>query len=59
MNSLYMFGVFLILFLGTYLFIRKDVNKNNSLNKKGFIKLLLTMILVSFLVAIFVILKNN
>lgn len=59
MNSLYMFGVFLILFLGTYLFIRKDVNKNNSLNKKGFIKLLLFMIVVSVLAAAFVILKSN
>ncbi|MGM0890695.1 MAG: DUF3976 domain-containing protein [Bacillota bacterium] len=42
-----------------YLLIRKDTNKNNLLTKKGFIKLIVSMVVVFVLVTTFVVLSNN
>ncbi|MEH7460408.1 DUF3976 domain-containing protein [Bacillus pseudomycoides] len=39
MQSIYAFGLALLLFLAVYLFIRKDI-QGNTLTKRGFYKLI-------------------
>ncbi|MFJ8072273.1 DUF3976 domain-containing protein [Peribacillus sp. NPDC096447] len=59
MQWFFPFLIFLFGFLAMYLLIRKDTNKNNSLTKKGFIKLIVSMVVVFVLVTTFVVLSNN
>lgn len=54
MSSLYFLGIFVVGMLFLYLLIRKDYDENKGLTKKGFIKLLLGMGVMSVTVAVLV-----
>ncbi|MDM5187548.1 DUF3976 domain-containing protein [Bacillus sp. DX4.1] len=60
MQFLYSFGIGLILFVAMYLFIRKDITKDNTLTKRGFYKLIgcLVVMLIGIVVLVVVISKR-
>ncbi|MDM5153894.1 DUF3976 domain-containing protein [Bacillus sp. DX1.1] len=60
MQFLYTFGIGLILFVAMYLFIRKDITKDNTLTKRGFYKLIgcLVVMFVGIVVLVVVISKG-
>ncbi|MFJ8530224.1 DUF3976 domain-containing protein [Bacillus sp. NPDC094106] len=59
MQSIYAFGLALLLFLAVYLFIRKDI-QGNTLTKRGFYKLIgcLGVMLVGIIVMIVLVSKR-
>ncbi|MBO1626072.1 DUF3976 domain-containing protein [Bacillus arachidis] len=59
MQSIFAFGIGLLLFLAVYLFIRKDI-QGNTLTKRGFYKLMgcLVVMLIAIIVMIVLVSKQ-
>ncbi|PFA22051.1 DUF3976 domain-containing protein [Bacillus cereus] len=60
MLFLYAFGITIILILLMYLFVRKDITKDNTLTKRGFYKLIgcLAVMLIGVIVMIVLVSKQ-
>ncbi|EEL48059.1 MULTISPECIES: DUF3976 domain-containing protein [Bacillus cereus group] len=60
MLFLYAFGITIILMLLMYLFVRKDITKDNTLTKRGFYKLIgcLAVMLIGVIVMIVLVSKQ-
>ncbi|MEY8348402.1 DUF3976 domain-containing protein [Bacillus cereus] len=60
MLFLYAFGITITLMLSMYLFVRKDITKDNTLTKRGFYKLIgcLAVMFVGIVVLIIVVSKQ-
>lgn len=60
MLFLYAFGITIILMLLMYLFVRKDIKKDNTLTKRGFYKLIgcLAVMLIGIIVMIVLVSKQ-
>lgn len=60
MLFLYAFGITITLMLLMYLFVRKDITKDNTLTKRGFYKLIgcLAVMFVGIIVLIIVVSKQ-
>ncbi|GIN41472.1 DUF3976 domain-containing protein [Heyndrickxia oleronia] len=54
METYYPFLAVLVVFILVSFLIRKDVNEDKSLTKKGFIKVIVSMVVVAILAAVYV-----